>query len=552
MSDISDGNFSCFRDDSPLQRPCTCGKGKGEQCIELGLMNHRNFSPFAYLQEDANDVDDDYYHETAPGQIHPARHWALIGEIKECDFECIPPKISLRTRFGETFFVHFHLKLTSLLFKWDNFKPDSTMCIFYPKRHQFPDLTEGIQQKDAETVMVFPAPQEILTQECCFLADYSHATCFGCSQQEKQLGRCPYCQLAYYCSRACQVGHWKSAHRKLCKYYKDIFKIVRLDFSKPVIQKSRKRIIESDAEYKVRKKMKKETKLAKCERQKNKSDIAAENDNDTNYSWGDFCSNDPIARPIQQALQEAGFTEPNPMQAGAWPVAVVGTDLTAVAEVSKSDRFLKLLEQFEGTILEDDTISSRIFETQGFLQDTNLLIQSATSSPLSENVIFQAMTTLARSFSESKGSGHQFLVADLKSNSLMEDHNALLTTLFLSLPQWQLQEDIRGMCWSFETHHLLEEESTFPSSEWKLMHDPGVLMAEHEHALAYYGHDLKTVSNLALSMADKCPNYLVVQVLRAAGDTTNEELFLELAKSKTPANMVTLWIREHFTEYTEL
>ena len=115
--------------------------------------------------------------------------------------------------------------------------------------------------------------------------------------------------------------------------------------------------------------------------------------------------------------------------------------------MSKANRFLKLLEQFAGTALECDAISKRISETQpdGLFQ---YVIHNELSSPLSENVVFQAMMSLARSFSDSNGSGHRYFIADLKSNSITKDagNDMLLAILFLSLIQRQLQEDIRGKC----------------------------------------------------------------------------------------------------------
>jgi superfamily II DNA/RNA helicase len=115
-----------------------------------------------------------------------------------------------------------------------------------------------------------------------------------------------------------------------------------------------KRPNESDAEYKIRKKAKKEKKRQKLE---NKTDAAAENENDddnkqedTNTKSNEPCWNSfsdaPFAKPIQQALRDAGFTEPSPIQARAWPVALSGKDLIAVAKTGSGKTLGFLLPVF--------------------------------------------------------------------------------------------------------------------------------------------------------------------------------------------------------------
>ena len=133
-----------------------------------------------------------------------------------------------------------------------------------------------------------------------------------------------------------------------------------------------KRNNESDVEYKLRKKAKKEKKekkLAKRETQKNKTDTAAENDNnnttETNYPcWNSF-SEAPFAKPIQQALQDAGFTEPSPIQARAWPVAISGKDLIAVAKTGSGKTLGFLLPVFHRISTNDLPGTKRLSSSNG-------------------------------------------------------------------------------------------------------------------------------------------------------------------------------------------
>ena len=132
-----------------------------------------------------------------------------------------------------------------------------------------------------------------------------------------------------------------------------------------------KRSSESDAEYKARKKAKKKLKKDSKKKSKSKSNSSDESDttatetketssssnNDDNDElptlsatemekeasssnnddnelvtfWESF-SDAPFAEPIQKALKAAGYTKPSPIQSRAWPVAISGKDLIAVAK----------------------------------------------------------------------------------------------------------------------------------------------------------------------------------------------------------------------------
>lgn len=113
-----------------------------------------------------------------------------------------------------------------------------------------------------------------------------------------------------------------------------------------------KRSNESDAEYKARKKAKKEKKKAKKEKtaEPQKQEIETKTDDVNNTAANEPCwntfSDAPFAKPIQQALQDAGFTEPSPIQARAWPVAIAGKDLIAVAKTGSGKTLGFLLPVF--------------------------------------------------------------------------------------------------------------------------------------------------------------------------------------------------------------
>ena len=303
------------------------------------------------------------------------------------------PRVLLATRFGETFPVHFYLENSTSpsFFEFGSLMPGNTMCIFYPKRHQFMDLTTGIRQENPDTVMVFPTSQEILEQECCFLADYSIVpNCFGCGRQVKQqLKRCSSCKLACYCSRDCQLLHWKTSHKKLCPHYQMLSNLVKMDFSKFEGFVNWKFAIEQ---------------MPSIEEQEERN-----------------------SRALHDWMRGRGL-EP----------------------LSKSRRLLELLEHCQDTVLQSDDFSESIHEHQSGVLRTLLHLAHELSCPLSENTLFCGVLSLARRFSESDSREHRSFVVDLKSNTPIEDmgNDILFTTLFLSLPQWQLQNQIRGINWA--------------------------------------------------------------------------------------------------------
>jgi len=111
--------------------------------------------------------------------------------------------------------------------------------------------------------------------------------------------------------------------------------------------------------------VKKEKKLAKREKKETKhksttttiSPTTANDANDIRTSkvnnegatttpcWNSF-ADAPFTKPIQQALTDAGFTEPSPIQARAWPVALAGKDLVGVAKTGSGKTLGFLLPVF--------------------------------------------------------------------------------------------------------------------------------------------------------------------------------------------------------------
>jgi len=56
--------------------------------------------------------------------------------------------------------------------------------------------------------------------------DMAPPVCFGCGKDQKKLSKCAKCEVACYCSRECQLAHWKSGpgggHKFSCDAYKRV------------------------------------------------------------------------------------------------------------------------------------------------------------------------------------------------------------------------------------------------------------------------------------------------------------------------------------------
>lgn len=208
---------SFFSEDRMVSRPCP----------NSGLKNHRSFPPFADIPDD-NELDEEYlgfngiaYSET--------RHWCIFGEIVY-DISFGRPRVILKTRFGEEVGVHFHLHCDSpTFFDWSDLKIGSTMGILYPFSHQFMDMSVGIREENPDTVMVFPSSLDSLTKEVDIVAAHSSNTCDLCGKGGSS--QCGRCKGPRYCSKECQLAHWSQGHKKLCKHWPLLQKLVAVDFT---------------------------------------------------------------------------------------------------------------------------------------------------------------------------------------------------------------------------------------------------------------------------------------------------------------------------------
>lgn len=494
-----------------IPRPCGCGDTHGNHCNEIGLGNHRKFPPFALLP-DFDDVDLDYYSakDDESSWFSPSRHWILLGEIIENLTDFVRPRSLLETKFGEQVLVNFHLEdaPTPAYFSWNDIKPGRTMCILYAKKKAFMDMNRGVRQEYSRCSMVFPANLGQLSKDCTSIElslVESARRCFQCERTTRKdevfaLKRCSKCQVAVYCSKECQVLHWKATHKKLCQHTRTLSKMMSLNF----------------AQFE-------------------------------GFVYWDF-DLEPMPTPTEQQARHRQALFDLIRRHGGEPL-------------SKQERLAELLSATREKRLEDDPISSRLSGllcTGGFHKMMEEERPELLSGVLSSNVFFQGLQSLAEKYaSETSQRVHVVdggLVGAGMSGSLGETLNDIsMSVLFFSLPQWQLETRISQILWAVEVHHYFASLELFPTDIWEIANqdNDGFLSSSRRNPSdrCFFHNEIEVVAGVADTMATTFPESLVIRVLRAYPSPARLHGYPEIASRSTAENMVTLWIRENSAAY---
>ena len=343
------------------------------------------------------------------------------------------------------------------------------------------DFTEGIRQENADTVMVFPAKLQVLTEQVDKIIDYNanRQVCFCCGVKSENLKRCSKCQEAYYCSKDCQIVHWKKTHKKLCQHMETLSQLAKFDFSH----------------------------FTGC------------------IDWS-------FVRPDTQSSHLHNETLYDLAQRSC-----------GVEQLSKSQRLLTVLNRCKDLVLQSDSVSSRILSFISIWdieKERDEFIH-----PLSQNSLFSSFLSLASNFSGDGNNKKYFVVDLKSSSVIEDTFNdVFLSVMFLSLPQWQEQAGILGINWCFEYHWVLQEDLSLFSSSWDMHMDIDGLLAMKLGSQAFYHDNMKIVVDIANAIAKQKPDEIVVLVLRPSGETSNFGYIQDIVLSELPENILTLWIRE--------
>lgn len=497
-------------------KPCTCGYTGSRRCFcdQPGLLNHWSFPPFADLP-DENDLDHDYYGlDDSSGLYTPVRHWCLVGEIVDTS-SVIRPRVLLETRFGEKVPVNFHLEDANVpkFFDWKDLRKGATMCILYPYRRTFADGKCGVRQESANTVMVFPASLESLTAELQAIGTSMGAlkACMECgkvwipkrtvetsmqgrgenaneSDDSVKLSACARCKVTLYCSRECQRAHWACRHKQLCSCAPMLLKLAKLDFSK----------------------------------------------------FGDHLDWSFDVKPAKSAAEKRSLAD-----------AAMQEYIGRMCPGQSLGLLRTLLERVGAKLLLSDNISQPIAKASG-----GRMIEMGDGffeKPVAESFLCRSLMEFCTE--QAKEARLRSHVVDLKGcpdsmKHLLED--LLLNILFLSIPKWQSEMGIRGICWAFEAHTVFGFDQAYGNDKekagWECKGKDGsyieTMTARHKTAgiACVWSDDMRVVAELANAMADARKDCLVLRVLRAVGN--RKESVRTVVAQDTPNNVFTLWVRE--------
>eukprot|EP01083_Nonionella_stella_P146291 459961_1 len=478
-----------------LPTPCRCGQINARLCSEEGLNNHWNFPPFSYLPHE-NDLDEDYYAEDT--EVHmwkPIRHWVLIGKIVE--ISCfVRPRAQVESRFGESFMVHFYLEDANhpTFFKWEDLKPGRTIAIFYPYRHDFMDMTTGIRQTNADTVMVFPVSPAVLSKAFGSIHKMTNSLkndnlfryCIFCgtkaSTESQTIKQCSRCKEVYYCSTDCQRYHWKQSHKKLCRHAHILVKLAHIDFTVFV----------------------------------------------DHYGW-DLVLKDIPSKSEQIALGQQTISD-FIRKVGGQPVRMsqcLETMLDAIGDIQ----------------IISDPISGTI--SKGF----GKRFKKRFEVRVKETFIHKALSNFC-AFLQNNQDSRNFVV-DLKAQNdpMME---LIMTTIFISIPIWQHNIGLSRLWWSIESHSYWMNGNTASkiySDKWEVKDDSSgidVLFVSNRMsgARAIFADNITFVADIGEEMAKSNRDRFILRILRVTGNKSYRDSIQRIVMKEQLPNCYTLWIRE--------
>ena len=523
-----------------FQRPklpieCKCGDTSSETCTQIGLRNHRNFPPFAYLvryvvcsmnekllyqsthhvsllvhviapptylKPDENDVDETYY-ALDEGMYSPTRHWLIIGEIVDLNF-FIRPRATIETQYGERVLVNFHLDTPRpKFFNWEDLKLKHTLAIFYPSSRTFMDMNQGIRQESPDTAMVFPCSLDNLASEFeGYLSLVNGAkACFKCGKMESddhKLLKCSRCKNAFYCGRDCQKSHWTQSHKKLCRLAPMLVNLAKLDFShfENFVQWDFPTIVPPTSEEKKAKAM----------------------------------------RCMRESLYNMGAT------------------FSGGTKLSQLDEFLMLIEG-KTTLPAIKLICNEGSQFMDMVQEVDL------PEFVRDSFLFKSLKEFTKSVEANPSLRHH--VVDLQADqsksggfASMNSHefisDIVLSSLFAAFPLWQHEEFVGGISWAFECHHPLfsiKNNDAFKSSVWSVHdhgdHDSLLIKNRVSDTSVFMSDYMELVAEIGEAIAEANPRNIVVRVLRITANESWSDCVRRIAtRTDLPSNLYSLFIRE--------
>lgn len=215
------------------------------------LQNTFHFPSFAYLPHE-NSVEGGYWKQSFSGTFNPICTWFLMAEItnnRESQIPILRNRVDVRDRAGqENIPIFFYPEDGDFDFK--TLKKGSTVLVTNGQKHNFLDSSIGLRIEHLDTVSVAPCSMRDLQLLSKLYHERKDARCWWCEASSPTttsptdpsvagaataadggLKKCSACKVARYCSKDCQVKHWKEEHKRSCKAVPIFQKLAAIDYT---------------------------------------------------------------------------------------------------------------------------------------------------------------------------------------------------------------------------------------------------------------------------------------------------------------------------------
>lgn len=195
------------------------------------LIDQRHFPPLDKLPLEGTAPFPEYYVETRPQYLEQAIQWCFLGEIVEIGAWPLRPTYTLQDRDGNKAVVAFYLdddKTDVIREIRKSYQLGRTVAIMDAEVHAFMAGQVGFRIEDMKDVKLLPVSYKRLLELEKQLYQ-PQKQCQNCSASAT--AKCQFCTVKY-CSRPCQVAHWKT-HKSDCLALRELIKWNEMDWVLP-------------------------------------------------------------------------------------------------------------------------------------------------------------------------------------------------------------------------------------------------------------------------------------------------------------------------------
>ena len=206
---------------------------------QICILRRRTYFPLTL--KDVDDIDDasmDRYKEDGCG-VSPAVHWTFLFEIVDYENSNLfgRPDVLCKDLDGKLFKMTGYFENSCIPRRDDEFdnyiapklKAGHVLALRYAEKKTFLDRTVGIRLEDGHVPFLEVLPgslSEVLSTADALFENEAKGNCWSCGIQNIKLKSCSRCKAAKYCSKECQMSHWKPIHQVQCRLVDKVLDLV--------------------------------------------------------------------------------------------------------------------------------------------------------------------------------------------------------------------------------------------------------------------------------------------------------------------------------------